>query len=79
MFGAAMDKAPDELRKFLADLVEMKVEDFDKLPITAVPEILTEIAERESFPAFLESVSKLSGVAKKVFGKSRTNTNNGTA
>lgn len=78
IFGAAMEQAPEELHKFLADLVGMKVEDFDKLPITATPDILEELMEREEFSAFLASAYRLSGVAKKAFGSLRTSSNGST-
>ncbi|PLS82284.1 MAG: hypothetical protein CYG60_24770 [Actinobacteria bacterium] len=79
LFGAAMAQAPQELQKFLADLVGMDEDAFNKLPMTATPEILEEIMDREDFASFLASAYRLSGVAKKAFGVLRTNTSNGTA
>lgn len=79
ILGATMARAPKELGELLANLVGMNNEQFDKLPITATPDILSELAERDDFDAFLGSVSKLSGMAKKAFGNSQTNTSNATA
>lgn len=67
VIGAAMANAPDELEKFLAELVGKNHDEFRELPFDATPEIIAEVMEGEDVEAFYRSAMRISSVAKTAF------------
>lgn len=55
----AIPESEDLVIELLASLLDIGVTDFDKLPLEALPQMITELVESEDLKSFLAQVAKL--------------------
>jgi hypothetical protein len=54
---ALLEQADSEIKPLLADIAQTSVEDFDRVTLTALLDLITQIVEQEDWPAFLDQLS----------------------
>lgn len=64
LFSVVLSIAETEIKAFMADLVNMKVAEFDVLPYQAPLVIIEKLAKEEDLPAFFQRATKLVEIFK---------------
>lgn len=59
IFSAVMAHAESDLKAWLADIAEMPVQEFEKMPFDYPLDLLEELAEKEDLNRFFERAKKL--------------------